>query len=260
MTRMALWPVFPSRFRGCRDVGARAALELCSCWRGPAGLATSVIRRVHWRGLLATQAIAALIAVPTWLTSGHDATPAFLVHLLCAQALTALLVLAAAPAADQAVRRGWSVLYAFVVAILGVSVTNAAAQWVLHAAFQDTGASQPVAIVINDLFSVTTIWGVVLLVYLNRQSATRLLARLRADELEHVAAEHAVITSRLREIEARMDSAAVLRQLAEIRSLYARGQEGADGALENLITALQDTVVSVTLSGNHKHLRGDIRP
>jgi hypothetical protein len=229
-------------------------------WRGAAGFAAAALRAINWRWVLATQAVAGLLALTSWLTSGSDAMPALLFHLLCAQALSALLVLLAAPAADEAVRRGYSVLRAFVVATLGVSVVNAAAQWILHLAFKDIGDTQRSVVVINDFFSVTGIWGIVLLVYLNRQSAARLLARLREDDLARVEAERLAISSRLKAIEAHVDSAEVLRRLSEIRYLYASGQDGADNCLENLITTLQNNVARAAIAGNGNRGFGGIRP
>lgn len=222
--------------------------------RGATGFTAAVLHALNWRWVLAVQAMAGLMALTIWLTSGNNATPALLIHLLCAQALSAFLVLLAAPAADEAVRRGWSVVRAFVAALLGVSVVNAAAQGILHLAFRDTGATQRLVVVVDDFFSVAGIWGVLLLVYLNRQSAARLLARLRADDLARVEAERLAVTARLKEIEAHMDSTEVLRQLSVIHHLYASGRNEADNCLENLITTLQNNVAraATALDGNHR--------
>ena len=75
--------------------------------------------------------------------------------------------------------------------------------------------------VLSDFLTLGGIWGTALMVYLNRQSARRLLARLRADELERAQAERRLIASRLIATEAQIDPGSVLRQLGEVRDLFA---------------------------------------
>lgn len=227
---------------------------------GTAGFATAVIRALTWRALLAVQVVAGLLALTSWLTSGGSPTVGLLVRLLCAQALTAMLVLLAALVADEAVRRGSGISRAFVIAILSVSILNVAVQWILHVAFNDIGGTQRIVVVVNDFMSVAAIWGIVLLIHLNRQSATRVLARLREDELARVQAEHLSATSRLREIQACMDLTEVLRQLAEIRHLYASGRNSADSSLENLITTLQTNLAHAVVPRTPGPVPGNIRP
>jgi hypothetical protein len=214
------------------------------------GFASATWGTLTWRAAIATQSLGALFALTDWLERDSAATLRLLAYLLCAQAMTALLVMLAALTGDEAVRRGWKVLRAFVIVVLCASVLNAAAQWVLDAGFGDIVLGRAPVVIANDFFNVGALWGTALMVYLNRQSAARLLARLRADELERAEAEGRMITSRLAAVEARMDPASVLRQLSEVRDQFAAGRSCADGRLEELIAALRESVMrSVSADG-----------
>jgi hypothetical protein len=95
---------------------------------------------------------------------------------------------------------------------------------------------------VSAFLDVGSFWGTVLLVYLNRQSAARLLARLRAGELARVQTERRLIESELAATEAQINPAAVRQRLAEIRDLYAARNDNADARLELLIADLRETV------------------
>lgn len=206
---------------------------------GVSGYVSSLWSTLTWRAALATQSLGALFALTEWLESARGRTPRLLTYLLCAQAVTALLVLLAALAGDDAVRRGWKVFRAFVVVVLGASLLNAAGQWLIDTGFSDIVPGRGPESIANDFFNVGALWGTALMVYLNRQSAARLLARLRTDELERAEEERRVIASRLTAAEARMDPVSVLRQLSDVREQFAAGYAGADGKLEELITTLR---------------------
>lgn len=200
-----------------------------------------------WRAVLATQTLAALYALTEWLEQGSHA--AALSHLIGAQAMTALLVMLAALAGDEMVRRGWKVLSAFALAVLCTSAANAATQWMLHRWFADMAPARAPVMIANDFFNVGVLWGTALLVYLNRQSAARLLAHLRAQELERAEAERRVITSRLAATESRMDCASVLRKMSEASEQFAAGHAGADASLENLISTLREKAAHAVAAG-----------
>src|SRR5689334_20699803 len=126
----------------------------------------AVLRSVTWRAVVITQGLAAVYALIPWFKEWGHVRSSTLAFEWTEQSLTALFVLLAAFAADEAVRRGWRVLSAFAVTLLCASLATGIAQWS-----------------IDGFFRVGGYWGTVLLVYLNRQSAARLLARLRAGEL-----------------------------------------------------------------------------
>jgi energy-converting hydrogenase Eha subunit A len=177
-----------------------------------------------------------------WLQHWHrPGQPSLLVNVV-EQGFAALLVMLAAFTADEAIRRGWSVWRAFVVVVLCASAINVLAQALLHSAFAPAARVRGMASILSDFFTIGSFWGTVLMVYLNRQSAQRLLAHLRTGELERVQTERRLIASRLAAVETQIDPAAVLRQLAEVRDLFAAGKPEADERLDTLITGLRDTV------------------
>jgi hypothetical protein len=210
---------------------------------GAVGFAWAVLRAVTWRAVLVTQALGLLFALYPWLEQWHRPGQPSLLLNLTRQAIAALLVMLAAFAGDEAVRRGWSVWRAFVVVLLCASFVNVLAQQgLLHRKFAVAGPPRDLGAVLSDFLTLGGIWGTALMVYLNRQSARRLLARLRADELERAQAERRLIASRLVATEAQIDPGSVLRQLGEVRDLFAEGRQEADERLDALITGLRAMV------------------
>lgn len=189
------------------------------------------MKSVTWRALLLTQGLGVLFAVTPWLEQWGEPTQPTLTANLFRQAVTALVVMLAAFAADEYVRRGWSVLRAFAAALLISCIVSSLAQWRF-----DLGDW------LNTFFTVGTYWGTPMLVYLNRQSAARLFATVQEGELRRVRAARRLVESDLAATEAEINPAAVLQQLGHLRDLYAAGSADADRELELLITNLRDTV------------------
>ncbi|HTV49794.1 MAG TPA: hypothetical protein VME21_01330 [Steroidobacteraceae bacterium] len=193
--------------------------------------------------------MAILFAVYPWLEQWHRPAQPRLLRSLLGEALVALLVMLSALACDEAVRRGARVWRAFIAAMLCASALNVLAQWVLNATFGVNDQPRGLLGGMNAFFSVGAEWGTAVLVYVNRRSAQRLLARLRTGELERLQAERRLVSSRLAAAEARIDPAVVLRQLAEARNLYAVGGSGADEQLDHLIAQLRQSVARSVSSG-----------
>jgi hypothetical protein len=204
--------------------------------------ATAVLRSITWRALLATQALGAVFALTPWLEAFGNPTHPRLAFGLTEQALTAFFVLVAALAGDEAVRRGWKVLAAFAATLLCASAATAGTQWCIETWFDVIDPLHGEKRLLDTFFHVGSLWGTVLLVYLNRQSAARLLARLRAGELARVRAERRLIASELAATQAEINPTAVLQRLAEVRDLYATEDAAADQRLEDLIGDLRAVV------------------
>ncbi len=188
-----------------------------------------VLRSVTWRALLITQALAALFAVVPWLEqSGSPNQPRLLFSVLN-EGMTAMFVMLAAFAADDCVRRGWTVLRAFATALLGACAATALTQL------------RPDNLwgVLDTIFGAGAYWGVPMLVYLNRQSAARLLANVQAGELRRVQAQRALVESDLAAAQAQINPAALMQQLARVRDLHAASDPAADHELELLIADLR---------------------
>jgi len=199
-----------------------------------------VLRAVTWRGVLLTQSLGALYALVAWLEQWHEAGQPSLVVSLLRQSITAWLVLTAALACDEAARRGVPIWRAFAIAVLCASGANVVGQWVI---VSGAHLHESVAVAsVNAFFDVGYIWGTAVLVYVNRRSAQRLLARIRGGELERVRTEQRLTASHLAAAEAQIDPAVVLRELADARELYASGHPGAEQRLESLIARLRDSV------------------
>ncbi len=208
--------------------------------RSARAFAAAVLRALTWKAVLLTQVLGAALAVQYWLENEGPAQPRFL-PVLIVQALCALYVLLAALAADQAVRRGWGVWHAFAVTLLGITGAMAGIQWGVNdwlgVSSPDGGFGQ------FQYFAFSSGgWSTALLVYLNRRSAQRVLAGVRAGELMRLTAERSLLASRLAAAQMQVDPAAMLRELAEVRDRYATAHPDADDALDQLITRLRDNV------------------
>jgi hypothetical protein len=220
-------------------MNARAAAQLTGPLRRMVEFSAAVGRAVTWRAVLLTQSLGLVFAITAWLvTLGQHPYGYLLFHLL-QEGMSGVCVMLAALAGDEAVRRGWRVRRAFVVVTLGASLAAALAQLGLDAGL---GIADPVAGLPRCLltfFGVGTRWGTALLVYLNRQSAQRVLAGVRAGELARLRAEEQLLASRLAATETQVDPPAVRQRLEQLRNLYAVGSARADAELEGLITELR---------------------
>jgi hypothetical protein len=221
---------------------------------GGATFAATVLQGLTWRTVFATQSLAFLFAAQFSLERWHQPAQPRLLESVLSQAITALLVMLAALAADEVVRRGSSVWRAFVIALLGASGVNVLAQLVVSFLLGVGLSERGVLKILYDFLGVGGVWGTVLLVYLNRQSAQRLLARLRAGELERAETERRLIASRLAGAESQIDPSAVMRQLAEIRNLYAAGRPEAEHRFEALIIGLRETVARAATQAHAESL------
>jgi hypothetical protein len=202
----------------------------------------AVRRAITWRAVAATQVLGVLFALIPWLEqAGTPAQPNLPVS-LAQQSSTALFLMLAAFSADEAVRRSWTVLRAFVVALLSASCATALTQWVISLIFSARHSAGDFRTTLGAFVNVGSYWGIVLMVYLNRQSAARLLARVRGGELERAQAERRLIASGLAAVEALIDPAAVSRQLEQVRDLYEAANPAAETKLDALITSLRDKV------------------
>jgi hypothetical protein len=202
----------------------------------------SVAQAISWRAVIATQGLGALFALIPWLEKfGQTAQPNLPLGLM-QQALTALFLMLAALAADQAIRRGWTVWRAFVVALVGASGATAVTQWLIYEPFGTPHSPQDLLTTVIAFVNVGSYWGVVLMVFLNRESAARLLARVRGGELDRAQAERRLIASDLASVEAQVDPAAVSRQLEQVRDLYEADNPAAEVKLDALIASLRDKV------------------
>jgi len=222
-------------------MAARAIEETPASLRPAIGFAASVLDSVSWKALLLTQSLGLLFALVPWLVHLGHRPRGYLLLQLTQQAATALCVMLAALAADEAVRRGWQVWRAFVVALLCASLAAALAHLGLYVGLRVADPVAGLQRFVLAFFGVGIQWGTALMVYLNRQSGRRILAGVRAGELARLQAERRLIASRLASAESEVEPQAVGQRLQRLRDLYAAGSAQADSELERLITELRDS-------------------
>lgn len=210
-----------------------------------------MLRAVTWRAVLVTQALAVAFALTFWFEHWPERP---LLGDLLRQSIAALIVVVAAFAGDEAVRRGARIWGVFAVAVLGASAANVLVQALLAYGFEMRGSERGLAGALDNFMILGAVWATVIMVFLNRRAAQRLLMRLRAGELERVEAERRLTASRLAAAEAQIDSSALLRQLAEVRDLYEAGRPEAEQRFEALITGLRETLArSAAVQGRDAH-------
>jgi hypothetical protein len=199
----------------------------------------AVLGSVTWRAALLTQTMALLFALAPWLESLDQPGARALSTNLLEQSLAALCVMLAALTADELVRRGWPVLHAFALALLSGCLTAAC----LDVWLDPRGTPEPLAqlaAVLGVFFGIGAYWGTPMLVYLNRQSAERLLANVEAGELRRVQTGRSLVESQLATAQAQLNPGEVMQQLGVLRESYASGNAGADLELERLIANLRE--------------------
>ena len=231
----------------------------------------AVWRAVTWRMLLVAQLIGlsvslaryferrgADLATMGYLHGNRAAMPAFFNSHAITMAVGAVLITVAAVAADEAVRRGTGMWRAFAIALFSASCATAIVQWCLRASLgvdHEPGAGFSITRLALAALDVGVVGGLGTLAYLNRQIVQRMLAGLRAAELERVQVERHLIESRLATAQAQIDPGLVLKQLGEIRDLYAVARAGADDKLEALIQQLRVSVARSSSAGASREVR-----
>jgi hypothetical protein len=191
----------------------------------------AVLRRITWPAVLLTQGLAVLFALVPWLEGWGQPGQPSLARGLFMECTGALFIMLGAFAADECVLRGWPVLRAFAVMLLAACLATAVLV-----------PSHGLAGMFGTFFGLGAYWGTPMLVYLNRQSAARLLATVEAGELRRVQTERSLIESDLAAAQAQINPEAVLQQLARLRDGYAANDADADRDLERLIADLRATV------------------
>jgi hypothetical protein len=214
--------------------------------RGAVAFMRDVFGSITWRALLLTQSLGLALTIFRWLEQFDRHTPHFLVLVayLIGQSLAALLVMLAALAGDQAVRRGWPVWRTVAVGLTSTAAVAAVAMGGLRSwvGLADPHPNAELIHVLRNFLDICAYWGMAMMVFLNNRSASRMLEGVRATELERVQVEQRVLSSRLAAAETQIDPGSVLSQLARVRDSYAQGQPGADEKLEALIAELRRTV------------------
>ena len=214
----------------------------------------AVLQRITWQVVLGVQAVGLAAALLVYLQDDWPNPPPYVwERLVISRAVAAFFVMLGALAADEAIRRGQRFWRAYLVALLVSASVAAVVQWYLRRFLGYTVIALDLP-VLSGMLTLTMVFaafgGIALLAYLNRQSALRMLEGVRRGELERLQVERRLLDSRLATAQAQLDPAAVLRQLAEIRSLYGAAQPAADQKLEQLIQDLRSSVARSAAVGS----------
>ncbi len=209
------------------------------------GFLRCALRRASWRMCVLLLAMSLLYAFITWCELTRDgAPPGLLLPLFIIRGLSAMLAFLAALLADEAARRGWPVWRAFLVAFVSLALGVSLIQWWsgIVLGYRDWGPPGVIGYGVFDTLIVAESWALVVLVFLDRQSAARKMAAVRNIELERLELAQRVTGSQLAAAGARLDPVAVRAQLAQVRELYATAHPDADARLAALIRDLAESV------------------
>lgn len=136
--------------------------------------------------------------------------------------------------------------------IAGVLAWQAFVQWVLRERFgmwvlRDY-IGQPVdvvGIVLYNVWLMLVFGGLAAALWLSRQRHARMLAALRAAELDRESSQRGLAEARLAALQTRVDPEFLLQTLAKLEQLYEGDPAGADRLLEELIVFLRTALADV---------------
>jgi hypothetical protein len=163
-------------------------------------------------------------------------------------ALSVLLVIPIALLADEAVNRGAAPRLAYAIAVIAtipVTLTATALTQLVYLSIFGLPPNLP------NLFWRTTLAGGFfmctyvafgVLIFTNQRIADRTLERFRNSELQRAQLERQLVESRLATAEAQLDPAMLVNQLSQIKSGFARGEDRAEGQLNELILTLRSAL------------------
>jgi hypothetical protein len=208
----------------------------------------AVARRVTWQNIMVAQAFGQVETVSSYLGfPGSGVPPHALQTSVIIDSVAALLILIAAIATDEAVRRGARLSRAYPIALLAASLCAAVAQWHVRLWLGIVDFLPDSGPVVSRIFGaaidVATVGGLAMMVYIQHQSSQRLLHGIRLAELERVQGERRLIEARLAATYAQVDTGSALQTLAAIRNQYATARPEAESTLDAFIQDLRASVV-----------------
>jgi hypothetical protein len=216
----------------------------------------AVANAISWRNLLATQAVALVLAALRWFEFGAWGLPVW-ARAACFFnfPIAALCVLLAALCADESVSRGTRPLRTYSIALVAACAVTSVLQWYLRLWFGPAGMPQGFGFTdfAIPFVDVMFLGGVGMLAYANRRTADRILESVRRAELSRVRLEQQLIESRLATAEAQIDPRMLFEALREIRSSLARAEPQADTQLDRLIRRLRNALARTVVAGESGH-------
>ena len=207
----------------------------------------AVLSHLSWRKLALGSLLGTALALIHYFEPGGTPPRYALVSSWIVGVVEGVCVLLAALSADEAVARGWQVRYAYPLALVTAAVCASVAQWYLRSLLGVLNRDPTLGNALGRMavvgMEVCSIGGLALMGYLQRQSSQRMLAELRAAELARLDIERHLIESQLAAARALIEPAALLQDLAAVRSLLTTDLSRALETLETLIATLQRNAV-----------------
>lgn len=163
-------------------------------------------------------------------------------------ALNVCIALPVALFADAAVDRGGKarVLYplAIFMTIPIAGVSAATMQWVYLLVFKLPAGTVDIHVrsVMEATSGMFAYGAFVMLVYMNRRTADRMLEGIRRAELRHAQLENQLVNSRLATTEAQIDPERLFGALADVREAFNRSLPEAEAQLDRLVQSLRTTL------------------
>jgi hypothetical protein len=217
----------------------------------------SMWAELTWRKVLVSQGVgvSAVLAeyseyslLGTWM--GHPSMN------YVAMAVTAFALLLMTLYADELVSRGvrGSRVYpALIVAVLPLAcVVTALTQWIYFVIFQVPQAAIDSHrwVWVSTAVDIAIISAFAMIVYINRQTADRVLEGIQGSELRRVQLEQQLVESRLATAEAQVDPRMLFSSLADIRDGFQQSDPDADAKLDNLVQHLRTSLVRTVSAAN----------
>jgi hypothetical protein len=224
---------------------------------GYAGALHAASRRVTWRVVAATLAIAAALEVWSVYEFVFDSLgpslgtqiPAvrFYISAAIINLLMAFAIMFTTFVADEMVARGAKRLLAYAWAVITGSAVAALAQWELHqwlhlpTRYDGPGVPHEVTIMQPaGVFFEYLIWGsIAVFIYVNRRTSLMAMARMNAAQVEQARTRRRTLESRLQALQARVEPQFLFNTLAQVRNLYECDSTKGARMLDELIVYLR---------------------
>jgi len=221
------------------------------------GILRSASRRINWRVVAATAAIAAGLEIYVIFEFTFDGVtpgsgppvPAQEVYVSGAviNIVMAFAMMFATFAADEWVARGAKRRLAYPLGVVTASAVGALLQRQLHgwlhlpSRYDGAGVSPDLSMMEPAVvFFEYLIWGsIIVFIYVNRRTALRAAARMNQAQVEQTLARRHTLEARLQALQARVEPQFLFNTLAKVRILYDEDRERGSRLLEDLIVYLR---------------------
>jgi hypothetical protein len=211
-----------------------------------------VAKRLTWRGLLLALLLGAALGAIRYLGLTRPPPASFHYSNALIVSIMALFTWIAVVGADELVSRGARRVWTYPTALFIAAVSSAISQRVVHGWLGlFTVVDQPaISVQIRGTqmlvvaLDVLVFGGLVLLIYLNRAHAARVLRSVQNAELDRAEIERRIAESRLSAASSHVDPQLLVDDLGDIQSQYEENAPEADATLDGFIERLRATLTA----------------